>query len=212
MFALSDIEHRYGRVAVLRVRDWRAERGERWLVAGASGSGKSTLLNILAGLLRPSAGSAVVGGQDLTRLAETALDRWRGRNVGYVPQRLHLIGSLDVLDNLLLAQFLAGLSIDRGAAVDLLASLGVDGAASRTPDQLSQGQAQRVAVARAVINRPALLLADEPTAALDDANAEATIRLLGEQADAVGATLVVASHDARIRSAFARRYDLEVPT
>jgi len=212
MFALSGVEHRYGRVAALRVAEWRAERGERWLVAGASGSGKSTLLNILAGLLRPSVGSAVVGGQDLTTLADTALDRWRGRNVGYVPQRLHLIGSLDVLDNLLLAQFLAGMTIDRGAAVNLLASLGVDGAASRTPDRLSQGQAQRVAVARAVINRPALLLADEPTAALDDANAQATIKLLGEQAEAVGATLVVASHDARIRFAFERRYDLEVPT
>jgi len=114
--------------------------------------------------------------------------------------------------HLLLAQFLAGLPIDRGAAVNLLTALGVDGVASRTPDQLSHGQAQRVAVARAVINRPALVLADEPTAALDDANAQATIKLLGEQADAVGATLVVASHDARIRSAFERRYDLEVPT
>src|SRR5262249_8624948 len=124
MFALSGIEHRYGGVAALRVAEWRAERGERWLVPGAPGSAKSRLLNILAGLLRPSAGSALVGGQDLTRLAETALDRWRGRNVGYVPQRLHLITSLDVLDNLLLAQFLAGLSIDRGTAVHLLASLG----------------------------------------------------------------------------------------
>jgi len=212
MFALSGIEHHYGGVAALRVAEWRGERGERWLVAGASGSGKSTLLNILAGLLRPSAGSAVVGGRDLTRLPEAALDRWRGRNVGYVPQRLHLIASLDVLDNLLLAQFLAGLSVDRGAAVKLLASLGVDSIASRTPDRLSQGQAQRVAVARAVINRPALLLADEPTAALDDANAQTTIELLSEQAEAVDATLVVASHDGRIRSAFSRRYDLEPPT
>ena len=209
MFALAGIEHRYGTVAALRVPEWRAERGERWLLAGASGSGKSTLLNILAGLLRPSAGSVVVGGQDLGRLPEAALDRWRGRNVGYVPQRLHLIASLDVLDNLLLARFLAGLSVDRGAAAKLLASLGVDSVASRTPDRLSQGQAQRVAVARAVINRPALLLADEPTAALDDSSAQATIKLLSEQADAVDATLVVASHDGRIRSAFARRYDLE---
>src|SRR5215471_21425647 len=178
MFALEGIEHRFGAVAALRVAQWRAERGERWLLAGASGSGKSTLLSILAGLLRPSAGRIMVGGQDLAQLEESALDRWRGRNIGYVPQRLHLIESLDVLDNLLLAQFLAGLTIDRRAAVNLLASLGVDGAASRTPDRLSQGQAQRVAVARAVINRPALLLADEPTAALDDANTQATIELL----------------------------------
>jgi putative ABC transport system ATP-binding protein len=211
MFALAGIEHRYGAVAALRVAEWRAERGERWLLAGASGSGKSTLLNILAGLLRPSAGNVIVGGQDLGELPEAALDRWRGRNVGYVPQRLHLITSLDVLDNLLLAQFLAGLAVDRHAALRLLASLGVDGLASRTPDRLSQGQAQRVAVARAVINRPELLLADEPTAALDDPNAQSTLALLSDQAAAVGATLVVASHDSRVRSAFARRYDLELP-
>jgi ABC-type lipoprotein export system ATPase subunit len=212
MFALTGIEHRYGRASPLRIPDWRADGGERWLLAGVSGSGKSTLLNILAGLLRPSAGSAVVGGQDLGELSEAAIDRWRGRHVGYVPQRLHLIASLDVLDNLLLAQYLAGVPVDRAAAAALLVSLGVDALALRMPDQLSQGEAQRVAVARAVINRPALLLADEPTAALDDAQAASAIELLTTQADAVGATLVVASHDARIRPAFAHTFLLLPPT
>lgn len=209
MFALEGIEHRFGPVAALRVGQWRVERGERWLLSGASGSGKSTLLNVLAGLLRPSAGKVMVAGQDLAQLEESALDRWRGRNIGYVPQRLHLIESLDVLDNLLLAQFLAGATVDRSIAVELLASLGIDRVASRKPQALSQGQAQRVAIARAVINRPALLLADEPTAALDDANARAAAALLSERAGAVGATLVVASHDGRIGSAFSKRYELE---
>jgi putative ABC transport system permease protein len=201
-FALEGLEHRFGAVAALRVAQWRVEQGERWLLSGASGSGKSTLLNILAGLLRPAAGRVKVAGQDLAQLEESALDRWRGRNIGYVPQRLHLIESLDVLDNLLLAQFLAGATVDRPVAIELLASLGIDRVASRKPQALSQGQAQRVAIARAVINRPALLLADEPTAALDDANARAAAALLSERADAVGATLVVASHDGRIGSAF----------
>ena len=212
MFALTGIEHRYGGAAPLRIPDWRAGGGERWLLAGASGSGKSTLLNILAGLLRPSAGNAVVGGQDLAQLSEAGLDRWRGRHVGYVPQRLHLIASLDVLDNLLLAQYLGGARVDRAAAAALLVSLGVDALALRMPDQLSQGQAQRVAVARAVINRPALLLADEPTAALDDVQAANAIELLTSQADAVGATLVVAAHDARIRGAFAHTFLLMAAT
>ena len=209
MFALTGIEHRFGATLALRVPAWSAAPGERWLVAGPSGSGKSTLLHLLAGLLHPSRGNVVVGGQDLSALSGTTLDRWRGRHVGFVPQRLHLLASLSVLDNLLLAQYLAGASPGAAAARAVLAALGVADLATRMPDTLSQGQAQRVAIARAAINRPALLLADEPTAALDDANALAAAALLGAQADAVGATLVVASHDGRIRAAFTRRYELE---
>jgi ABC-type lipoprotein export system ATPase subunit len=211
MFALSGIEHRFGPTLALRVPEWSAAPGERWLVAGPSGSGKSTLLHLLAGLLRPSRGNVVVGGQDLAALSGTTLDRWRGRSVGFVPQRLHLLASLSVLDNLLLAQYFAGASPDPASARTVLAALGVADLVSRMPGTLSQGQAQRVAIARAAVNRPALLLADEPTAALDDANALAAVALLGAQADAVGATLVVASHDGRIRDAFTRRYDLEAP-
>lgn len=209
MFALSAIEHRYdGRVA-LAVPSWQASRGERWLLAGPSGSGKSTLLGVLAGLLRPTAGKVIVGDHDLSRWSGAELDRWRGRHVGYVPQRLHLVASLSVLDNLLLAPYLAGAAIERAEVESLLARVGVGELAPRLPETLSQGQAQRVAIARAVINRPLLLLADEPTAALDDAHAAQAIALLTEQADAVGATLVVASHDARISTAFPHTYALQ---
>jgi ABC-type lipoprotein export system ATPase subunit len=208
MFALTGIEHRYGESLALAVPSWRASRGERWLLAGPSGSGKSTLLGVLAGLLRPTVGEVSVGDQDLARWSGPELDRWRGRHVGYVPQRLHLIASLSVLDNLLLAPYLAGTTIDRPAAEALLVRVGVGELAARLPETLSQGQAQRVAIARAVINRPLLLLADEPTAALDDAHAAQAISLLTDQADAVGATLVVASHDARIRAAFPHTYAL----
>jgi putative ABC transport system ATP-binding protein len=208
MFTLHGIEHRYdGRVA-LAVPSWQASRGERWLLTGPSGSGKSTLLGVLAGLLRPTAGKVTVGDRDLSQSSGAELDRWRGRHVGYVPQRLHLVASLSVLDNLLLAPYLAGAAIERAAAESLLARVGVGELAPRLPETLSQGQAQRVAIARAVINRPLLLLADEPTAALDDAHASQAISLLTEQADAVGATLVVASHDARISGPFPHIYVL----
>jgi putative ABC transport system ATP-binding protein len=208
MFALSGIEHRFGSTLALSVPSWSASPGERWLLAGPSGSGKSTLLHLLSGLLRPSRGTVVVGGRDLAGLSGADLDRWRGAHVGFVPQRLHLLASLSVLDNLLLAQYLGGTAVDPLTAETVLATLGVGDLARRMPGTLSQGQAQRVAIARAAINRPALLLADEPTAALDDDNARAAIQLLSGQAEAVRATLVVASHDGRIRDQFERRYDL----
>jgi putative ABC transport system ATP-binding protein len=208
MFTLRGIEHRYGGSVVLAVPSWHAARGERWLLAGPSGSGKTTLLAVLAGLLRPAAGSVIVGERDLAQSSGAQLDSWRGRTVGYVPQRLHLVASLSVLDNLLLAPYLAGTTVDAAAAKALLARVGVGELGGRLPETLSQGQAQRVAIARAVMNRPLLLLADEPTAALDDTHAAQAIALLIEQADAVGATLVVASHDGRIRGAFPRTYTL----
>jgi len=199
MFSLTGVLHRYAGTPVLRIDAWHAQAGEHWLLAGASGSGKTTLLHILAGLTTPTAGRVVVGGTDLATLAGSARDRWRGRSVGLVPQRLHLVGALDVRANLQLAQFLAGLPQDRARVDELLAAVGVGALADRHPRALSQGQAQRVAVARAVVNRPALLLADEPTANLDDAHAAAALELLQGQARATGATLVVASHDARVR-------------
>ena len=200
MFELVGIVHRYGSVTAVEVPDWRAGTGDAWLLAGQSGSGKSTVLHILAGLTRPTVGSVIVGGTDLAELAESARDRWRGRKVGLVPQRLHLVGALDVRDNLRLAQTLAGLSVDDARITALLEAVGVTDLARRFPSQLSQGQAQRVAIARAVVNRPTLVLADEPTANLDDAHAAQALELLRGQAIEAGATLVVASHDARVKS------------
>jgi putative ABC transport system ATP-binding protein len=199
MFVLTGIEHRYGATTVLRVGAWSAAAGEHWLLAGPSGSGKTTLLHILAGLTTPRVGSVIVAGSDLAALTGGARDRWRGRTIGLVPQRLHLVGALDVRDNLRLAQYLAGAPDDATRVQELLEALGVGHLARRYPRELSQGQAQRVAIARAVVNRPKLLLADEPTASLDDAHAARSLELLRAQAIAGGAALVVASHDARVR-------------
>jgi len=208
MFVLTGIEHRYGAATVLRIDAWRAAAGEHWLLAGPSGSGKTTLLHVLAGLTTPTAGSVVVGGTDLGTLGGGARDRWRGRTIGLVPQRLHLVGALDVRDNLRLAQYLAGVPDDVGRVQELLAAVGVDHLARRYPRELSQGQAQRVAIARAVVNRPAVLLADEPTANLDDVHAASALELLRAQAIAGGAALVVASHDARVRPLLPHVYTL----
>ena len=208
MFELSGILHRYGAVTAVEVPEWRAAAGDAWLLAGQSGSGKTTVLHILAGLTRPTVGSVTVNGTDLAALSESARDRWRGRNVGLVPQRLHLVGALDVRDNLRLAQTLAGLRVDDDRVTALLEAVGVIELAQRLPSQLSQGQAQRVAIARSVINRPALVLADEPTANLDDAHAAQALELLRGQAIEARATLVVASHDARVRSLLPNLYAL----
>ena len=199
MFEVTGLVVRHRTVVAVALPSWRAGAGEHWLLAGPSGSGKSTLLHVLSGLTAASEGRVVVAGVDLRALTAGDRDRWRGRTVGLVPQRLHLIGALDVRDNLRVAQRIAGLPADDARIHALLEAVHVADLAHRFPRALSQGEAQRVAIARAVVNRPALVLADEPTANLDDAHAAAALELLRTQALEAGATLVVASHDARVR-------------
>jgi len=191
VFSLKAVRHRYGAREVLRLERFEASQGEKWLVLGPSGSGKSTLLHILAGLLRPTEGSVEVA-----------------RPIGIVPQKLHLIPSLDVEQNLLLAQYLAGAKQEPARAAQVLAGVALADRAHARPHQLSHGQAQRVAVARAVMNRPRLLIADEPTSNLDDAHCAAALDMLEAQATECGATLVVATHDARAKPRFERRLEL----
>src|SRR5688500_8770634 len=150
MFALAGIEHRYGTTLALDVPRRDAAAGEAWRLAGASGSGKSTLLHVLAGLLRPSRGRVVVADTDVMSLGASAVDRWRGRTVGLVPQKLHLIGAVRVRDNLRLAQTLAGLRADDARIVALLEALQIGDLAHRFPRELSQGQAQRVSIASSI--------------------------------------------------------------
>jgi len=208
MIAVRGLAHRYGAVEALRLAEWKVAQGERWLVLGASGSGKSTLLHALAGLIQPSEGEIEVAGENLRRLEGGRLDRWRGTTVGIVLQALHLVKHLSVRDNLRLAQYLAHVPQDDARIGDTLAALGVAPKAGRRPTELSQGEQQRVAIARAVVNRPKLLLADEPTANLDDAAAAKVVDLLSEQAARHGATLVVATHDARVKGKFRERLEL----
>jgi len=208
MLEIRKLSHVYDSTEVLKVDAWNVEQGSEWLVLGPSGSGKTTLLHILAGILRPTAGSIKVAGQDLGALAENELDRFRGRNVGLVLQRLHLMTSLTVMDNLLLAQYLAALPQDTASAQSVLAGLGLADKTAAYPHELSFGQAQRVAVARAVVNRPKLLLADEPTSNLDDERCMQALELLQAQARACNATLVIATHDQRIKARMPNQFRL----
>jgi putative ABC transport system ATP-binding protein len=209
MLRLAGIRHRYGAREVLSLERFEAAPGEHWLVLGASGSGKSTLLHIIAGLLKPSAGEVEVAGEALCKLERAAIDRWRGRNVGIVPQKLHLVGSLTVAQNLSLAQYLAGVPQESARIAEVLAGVGLEGRGGERPARLSHGEAQRAAVARSVVNRPRLLVADEPTSNLDDANCAAALDLLQSQARSCGALLIIATHDRRARERFPNRLELD---
>lgn len=186
---------------LLRFNDTTVEQGGTLLLRGPSGSGKSTWLALVAGLLTPSAGVLRVAGQAVAALGPSARDAWRARNVGFLPQKLHLSDALTVADNLALVYFAAGMPVDRTAIAQGLAALGVADLAGRKPAQLSGGQAQRVALARALLLRPRVVLADEPTASLDDAACATALQLLQRTAQACCATLVVATHDARVLQA-----------
>ena len=208
MLEIRNLRHDYAGRTVLDVPSWDVGKGESSLVLGPSGSGKTTLLNVIAGLATPTAGTVRVAGEEITRLSPAARDGFRARKVGLVLQTLHLIGVVSVRENLRLAQRLAGSTVDDSHIDEVLASLAVATLAGARARDISVGEAQRVAIARAVVNRPALILADEPTSALDDANCEKALALLLDQAAACGATLLVATHDNRIRGRFARRLEL----
>jgi putative ABC transport system ATP-binding protein len=208
VLVLDGLAGAYGVRTVVTISSWAVGTGEHSLILGPSGSGKSTLLHLIAGLLRPSRGRVLVAGQDLAALTPAELDAFRGRTIGIVLQRLHLIPALTVRDNLRLARTLARLAPDPEWIDTLLANLGLAALAGARPSRLSEGEAQRVAIGRAVVNRPALILADEPTSALDDANCAAVITLLRAQAEASGATLVIATHDARLQGLFQHRLEL----
>jgi putative ABC transport system ATP-binding protein len=205
---VRDLVHAFDGRTVLDLPAWRVERGAHSLVIGPSGCGKSTLLHLMAGLLRPSRGRIAIDGQDLAALGGPALDAFRGRRIGMVLQSMHLIGALKVRDNLRLARSLARQPPAPARIEGLLEELGLARLASIRPHQLSQGERQRLAIARAVVNQPCLILADEPTSALDDGNCAAVLELLRRQAQATGATLVVATHDHRLKPHFWHRLEL----
>jgi putative ABC transport system ATP-binding protein len=180
------------------------DAGEALLVLGPSGSGKTTLVNLVAGLIRPQGGTLELAGEPLHALSGAAADALRRRTTAIIFQSLRLVSALSVRDNLALARRLAGRPPDVALAHDLLSRLGIAGRGEARPRDLSQGEAQRAAIARALVAEPRLLIADEPTSALDDSSAGATATLLLEAAQAQGAALMIVTHDARLAAHFGR--------
>jgi putative ABC transport system ATP-binding protein len=178
--------------------------GEFTAVMGPSGSGKSTLLNVIAGLDRPSQGSVKVAGTELTHLSEAALARYRRESVGIIFQFFNLLPNLSVVDNVILPAQLVGTGQSRQRALDLLEQLGMQERLNQFPAKLSGGERQRVAIARALINSPQLLLADEPTGALDSQSGDEVIDMLLEL-NRTGVTTILVTHDAGLAHRCARR-------
>lgn len=206
MIRTRQLAYRYPTGPTLAFPDVDLPQGGVLLLAGPSGAGKSTWLALAAGLLGATAGQIEVAGQSLgadsKSLKNAALDAWRAKTIGFLPQKLHLSTALTVHDNLAMAQWAAGQEQDDKRITAALAALGVQDLAQRKPAQLSGGQAQRVALARAVLLQPKVILADEPTASLDDEAAAASLALLQATASREGATLVMATHDARVAAFF----------
>ena len=201
MIQTSQLAYRYPNGPSIAFADLDVPQGATLLLRGASGSGKSTWLALAAGLLRARGGQIKVAGQDLELLKPVALDAWRAGAIGFLPQKLHLSEALTVRGNLAMAQWAAGAPDDAKSIAQVLAALGLSGLSERKPSQLSGGQAQRVALARAVLLAPQVILADEPTASLDDEAAHAALMLLQATAQTCNATLVIATHDARVAQA-----------
>lgn len=184
-------------------------QGDSLLLKGKSGSGKSTLLHSLSGLLPPEKGKVQWGGKDIYALAPQERDAWRGSEIGFVFQQFHLSPLLNVRENIDLSAWLSNKPIDTKWRATLLKRLGLSNLELRKVNEISHGQAQRVAMARALIHKPSIVLADEPTSALDDDNARAMISLLRIMCEEAETSLLVASHDARISSFFKQSMTLK---
>jgi putative ABC transport system ATP-binding protein len=198
MIQSRDLQYAYPGGATLIFPDVDVPQGAVLLLSGPSGCGKSTWLALVAALMAPTAGALSVAAQSLDAMRNAAADAWRASAIGFLPQKLHLSAALTVQQNLGLVFWASGQREDAARIHAALQALGVQELAQRKPGQLSGGQAQRVALARAVLLKPQVILADEPTASLDDAAAADAVGLLLQTARAQGATLVIATHDARV--------------
>jgi len=188
--------------------DITLSKNQNLLILGKSGIGKTTLLHLLAGLLSPSDGSIHIDDVDTQKLTNKQLDKFRGQNIGLVFQNNHAVQSLSVMENLEARLFFAKKTISKTVIKDLLEHLDIEMCKNKKVRELSEGQLQRLGIAMAIVHRPQLVLADEPTSSLDDTNCKKVMRLLIEQADANNANLIVITHDQRIKPLFNKTLEL----
>jgi len=209
MLRTQQLEYTYSGNKTITFPDIHCEKGSQWLLLGQSGTGKTTLLHLIGGIRKPQKGKVFIADQELNSFSSTELDQFRGKNIGIVFQQSHFVQSLTVGENLQLAQTLAGHSVDSVRIKNLLNRLNIGDKINDRTNRLSQGEQQRVAIARALVNSPGLILADEPTSALDDENCKEVISLLETQAKEEGATLVIVTHDGRLKEFFDHKIILE---
>jgi putative ABC transport system ATP-binding protein len=196
-------------VDILDVPAFALAEGEQCALEGQSGSGKSTLLHVISGIMRPDAGRVTIDGTDITRLDEARRDRVRADKLGLVFQQFNLLPGFTALENVLVAMSFGSGKPDRWRAADLLAAVGLSHRLHHKPAELSIGQQQRVAVARALANRPRAILADEPTASVDAAHQRQVIDLVRGTCTEQGVALLLVTHDPAIAAQFPRRLRLE---
>jgi putative ABC transport system ATP-binding protein len=194
---------------ILNIPEFRAAAGEQVVLMGRSGCGKTTLLHVIAGISRPDAGSVQIDGTDITRLSEAGRDRFRADKLGYVFQTFNLLPGFSALENVILGMSFAGRRVDVARARDLLERVGLKHRLSHRPAALSVGEQQRVAVARALANRPKLLLADEPTANVDSGHQQQIIDLVRSTCQEENVALLLVTHTPEVAQQFQRVERLE---
>jgi putative ABC transport system ATP-binding protein len=214
MLVLQDVQKAYRepsgeRLPILDIPHFAVAAGEQVVIRGRSGCGKTTLLNAIAGITRVDAGSIRIIDVDITKLPETGRDRFRARNLGFVFQTFNLLPGFSALENVILGMTFTGQAKNRQRAVDLLEQVGLGSRIHHKPTALSVGEQQRVAVARALVNRPKLLLADEPTANVDPGHQQQIIELLRETCRSEGVAMLLVTHSEEIAKQFERVEHLE---
>lgn len=189
---------------VLNINRYELGDGEQAVLVGSSGGGKTTLLNVISGITAPDSGSVIINGTDITKLHEVGRDRFRASRIGFVFQTFNLLPAFSAIENVILGSSFASQPISRDAAAECLQNVGLGHRLNHRPGQLSVGEQQRVAVARALANRPALLLADEPTANVDRDNQEGILKLIRSACEENDISLLLVTHAMEVAEQFGR--------
>ena len=204
LFRIINLEYKLENLKILSDQNFSIKEGNHLLILCPSGSGKTTLINLMAGLIKPSNGNIFFKEKNYSSLSETESDDLRSKNFGFIFQKLHLIGHLNIIQNIKLAQN----SSDSLNTLELIEGLGLIEKKKERVSDLSLGEAQRVAIARGVANNPKVIFADEPTSSLDDGNAKNVMDLIFSQTRKTNSTLIVSTHDERIKKHFSNVLEL----